>query len=203
MIYIDTERLQEALSALESANNGIDEASHYLLQMTTHNNWGCRERSNINAYIREFRSEIRKLQENCNRFYQTTRSVSDEFIDSENGILNLFSSVEAMISKFLAMGNVWYNPVTVVPAASILNDMISNDYTLSPIWNLSDMWEYIDFVTNPYHTGNNHTNGYPYENMANAAREAVEVISDAHPYIGTGIDVNDLLSVVNLEDLII
>lgn len=106
MIDIDTERLYNLVDMLSVANERIDEAAALLMQITTHHDWGCKERYVINDDILDNRKNIQRLQEDGHSFLAAVKMVANEFSDTENSISEMFSTLEGMISRILA------NPVS-------------------------------------------------------------------------------------------
>ena len=108
MISIDTALLRELVSASSVANNAIDNAVDALNRVSTHNDWGCKEKYAINEYAITNRNKIKQLQENSRGFLNVITQVSNEFETSENSIIDLFSSVESLLSGMLSI------PVSIV-----------------------------------------------------------------------------------------
>lgn len=108
MISIDTALLRELVSASSVANDAIDNAVDALNRVSTHNDWGCKEKYAINEYAITNRNKIKQLQENSREFLNVITQVSNEFETSENSIIDLFSSVESLLSGMLSI------PVSVV-----------------------------------------------------------------------------------------
>lgn len=104
MIYLDTDRLQEMVLTLEAANQRIDEATNLLMQITTHDSWGCKERYQINDYILENRKMIQVIQNTGGGFYKIMKQVASEFVETENNIGNMFSRLESVLCKILSVG---------------------------------------------------------------------------------------------------
>lgn len=101
MIDIDTIKLLELTMTLRRANDRIDEAVSMLQSIHTHHDWGCPERHVINDYIRESTGIAIILQDDCLSFVKATRTVANEFVETEKGIASLFDSVEDVIKKIL------------------------------------------------------------------------------------------------------
>lgn len=103
MIYLDTDRLQQMVGTLESANQRIDEATDILMQITAHDDWGCAERHQINEYILKNKTMIQQLQSTGGGFYNIMKQVAAEFVDTESNIGNLFSGLEGVLGKVLSV----------------------------------------------------------------------------------------------------
>lgn len=148
MIYIDTDRLLEVMNTLEVANNSVDEANQYLMQITTHNNWGCKERYVINEYTLKCRQEARKIQESSNSFYQSAKQVAREFVETENGISKLFGTVESIIGKILSVSGKIDAGIYSSAMLGILNignfgehTGNSSNFNWKNVLNIPDDWE--------------------------------------------------------------
>ena len=94
--------------SIDTANNAIDNAVDALNRVSTHNDWGCKEKYAINEYAITNRNKIKQLQENSRGFLNVITQVSNEFETSENSIIDLFSSVESLLSGMLSI------PVSIV-----------------------------------------------------------------------------------------
>lgn len=179
MIYLDTDRLQQMVGTLEAANHRIDEATDILMRITTHDDWGCAERHQINDYILKNKNMIQQLQSISGGFYNIMKQVAAEFIETESNIGNLFSDLENVLGKTLS---VVVNSVggavttgTIVENAGNLAHSIANVLVpicqLPAVWspiqitdlfqewevsNMQDVWEQIG--EEPYHTGHSQSN---------------------------------------------
>lgn len=121
VVNLDTEQLQDMMNILQEANNDIDIAADKLLSITTHNGWACKERYTINDYILENRNLIKALRSDCSSFCAAAKSVADDFVETERGISQMFSSVESALAQILA------NPVAfVVINSSAVGAIASN-----------------------------------------------------------------------------
>lgn len=114
MIVIDTGLLRQLAGTAKSSNDEISEAANLLYQITTHNNWGCLERIQINDFTRDNKNKMRQVQEAGNRFYQTIVSVSNDFEKLEKQFPSMFSSVDSALGTILSVslpgGNVFASP---------------------------------------------------------------------------------------------
>ena len=102
MIYIDTDQLISMMGMLKTANEKINEAMEMLLQTTIHDDWGCKERDTINAYILESREKCRALKERCDNYTNAAKLASDGFVERESEISDMFSGVDDLIGHLLA-----------------------------------------------------------------------------------------------------
>lgn len=183
MIYLDTDRLRQMVSTLESANQRIDEATEVLMQITTHDDWGCAERHQINEYILKCRNNIQQLQSTGGSFNNIMKQVAEEFIETENNISSLFAGLEGVLSQTLSVVvNCMSGAVsldTVINSAANMTENVISAYQsvavpiaiFPTVWapvqiiaehqgweagNMQNIWE--DIAEGPYHTGNSGSN---------------------------------------------
>jgi chromosome segregation ATPase len=124
MININTDTLQDVMATLESATNSIDQAAAQLQRITTHTNWGCAERTRLNAAIQNNRKEIQRIQSASESFLNTAKSVSNELVSTESTISQMFSSVESALAQSLAD-----------PVASTSTNTVVVDSNLKSVFN--------------------------------------------------------------------
>lgn len=103
MISIDTEIMRQLVSACSAANDSINEAVDVLNRVTTHNDWGCKERDSINEYTNQNKNRIRVLQEKSRSFLNALTLVSHDFEDAETSISDMFSSLESILGSVIAI----------------------------------------------------------------------------------------------------
>lgn len=163
MIIIDTDMIKQLVVATSSANEAINDAVCSLEQITTHNDWGCREKNSINDYTIRNKNTIRVLQEQSRNFLNVLKQVSGEFETSENTIVNMFSSVEMMLADILKMDSlmrdnslqngyggfrkIWDQVITEKITTGVFKDIwgglgsfeIENIYRDIPICNFEDI----------------------------------------------------------------
>lgn len=103
MILIDTEIMRQLVFACSAANDSINEAVDVLERLTTHNDWGCKERDSINEYTNQNKIRIRALQEKSRNFLEALTLVSHDFENAESSISDMFSSLEALLGGAIAI----------------------------------------------------------------------------------------------------
>ncbi|MCI5700942.1 MAG: hypothetical protein MR308_11290 [Lachnospiraceae bacterium] len=103
MIVLDTELLKQLAAAAKSATEELQAASELLNQITTHDDWGCKERVAINSYITGNRKKMRSLMENSRSFTGAIAEVAEKFVAEENGIISMFDRVENLLGSFLSI----------------------------------------------------------------------------------------------------
>lgn len=108
MINIDTEKLGGLLDRLAVAVSRMDEAAGLLMQVTTHNEWGCPERHTINDYILRNRAEMQRIQADGHSYLGASRASAQSFVDAERDIGAMFATLDGLLAGILA------DPVTKV-----------------------------------------------------------------------------------------
>ena len=103
MISIDTAIMRDLVAASSIANNAITDAMEVLNRISTHNDWECKEKDAINEYTNTNKNRIRQLQENSYAFLNAITDATSEFEETEISILDMFSSVESIISSILSI----------------------------------------------------------------------------------------------------
>lgn len=215
MINVDTDRLKEMVRTLDSANRRIDEATNVLMQITTHNNWGCAERHQINDYILQSRKMIQELQGRSDNFYNAMDQLAGQFVETENDIGNMFHNLESVISKILqttvisVAGNVIADiiaPITshgnnnnafediikIVKNSGLLNGLTP---VIAPV---PDLWEII--AADSWNDSIDSVNG-----VSGIIGNVSEWIQDTHtgiPWNYPNINISDIISVFELEDMV-
>ena len=138
MIDIDTEALQNITAVLEQAAGSIDEAANQLMQITTHENWGCAEKVQINDYALTCRGQIQKLQTVSQNFCQIIREVSQDFVDTEASISGMFENVEKLISEILSVP---VSETVMKPRTLSVGSAITSLMNESTTWKKPSIWE--------------------------------------------------------------
>lgn len=103
MIYIDTDTLKQLSHAAKSATEELINAENLLRQVTAHWDWGCEEKVQINNYIETNRNSIIKLRSDAASFTKVIEEITEEFVESESGIANLFGSVDNVLSRIISI----------------------------------------------------------------------------------------------------
>lgn len=103
MININTENLRDICDTAQNASDEVNDALSILEQITIHNDWGCREREEINARIQKCRTKVRRLQEDITGFNYSINVSTRQFENTENKIPDLFESVENILGAVLAI----------------------------------------------------------------------------------------------------
>lgn len=139
MIQIDTDVLQDLSRAARTASEELESAAGLLLQITSHWDWGCQEKVDINRLIEINRSSISRLRQDSAQFTNAVQQVTNEFVQVESGISSLFEGVEGALGKILSVPAIAVHIVTdavstsahtggieqipMTDASSILNDL--------------------------------------------------------------------------------
>lgn len=106
VIDIDTIVMKNLASASSAANEAIDNAAEALNRISTHNDWGCKEKNAINEYAVSNKNRVKNLQENSRNFLNVVTQAANDFESSENSIIDMFSSIESILSDWLKIGTI-------------------------------------------------------------------------------------------------
>ena len=114
-LNIDTDRMRDMIDVLQTANGEIDSATEKLLSITTHSGWACKERYTINNYILENRASMKTLQTESANFFRVVKAATEEFIETERSISQMFPGVESALARILSnpVASVVFNPIPV------------------------------------------------------------------------------------------
>lgn len=105
MIQIDTDVLKELAVTAKSAANELESATQLLNQITTHNDWGCKERVVINEAIQKIKNNMKVLRESSDGFMNAAIHIAEEFVQTERKIPEMFEGLEALIGEILNVGS--------------------------------------------------------------------------------------------------
>ena len=97
MISINTEAMRHLVDTCAAANDAIEEAVAALTGITTHDDWGCREKDAINEYTTTNKKKILHIQECSTSFLRVLRSVTQDFESTESSLADMGSTVDASI----------------------------------------------------------------------------------------------------------
>lgn len=103
MILLDTDQLKQLASAAASATEELESASRLLEQITTHADWGCKERETINDYISGNRKKMLVLLEDSRSFTGIIGQIAEQFVTEENSIIHLFDHLEDILGNILSI----------------------------------------------------------------------------------------------------
>lgn len=103
MISIDTELLKQMARASQTALTELQEAEQIINSITVHNDWGCKERVQINANIQKNRTVMKQLRDAGVNYTGVLTQIAGDFVTEEKGISDLFHSMEEIIGHFLSL----------------------------------------------------------------------------------------------------
>jgi hypothetical protein len=103
MISVDTDVLKQLASLARTSNDEINAAVSVLNQVTTHNDWGCKERTQINEYITENKTKMKRIQESSSSFFKVITDMSNEFESVEKGLPSLISDVDSILGDIISI----------------------------------------------------------------------------------------------------
>ncbi len=110
MIIVDTEQIKQLASIARTSNDAINDAMNALNQVTTHNDWGCRERTQLNEYIQKNKAKMKQIQESSSNYLRVITEVANDFEKVERDIPGLFETVESIIGQIISVST----PSTVI-----------------------------------------------------------------------------------------
>ncbi len=102
LIY-DIAVMAQLVAACQSANTEIVKAEQLVQQVRSHGDWTCKEKSVIDELMQECKTLVQRMREDQGSFLQVLKEVEGELNDTENSVSNLFSGVESILSKVLAI----------------------------------------------------------------------------------------------------
>ena len=103
MISIDTDLLIQLAQTSQNASSQLESAAGILNQITTHDNWGCWEREEINANIIAVKNSMMELMSSAESYTSKVAQAAQQFVDTENGLASMFESVEGLLGKILSI----------------------------------------------------------------------------------------------------
>lgn len=103
MISIDTEMMQQLVNGCSTANDAIEEAVASLMGVTSHKDWGCKEKTAIDEYTITNKKKVQELQECSTNFLRALRTVTHDFESAENTLADMASNVDASIGEAISI----------------------------------------------------------------------------------------------------
>lgn len=103
LISIDPENLKSVAQKAQNVNADIEVAMQLLNQISTHNDWNCKERKQINEYTSQNKNKIRILKENSDDFLNAVQQAAQDFQNTEKNLSTIFESVEETIKSVLSI----------------------------------------------------------------------------------------------------
>lgn len=111
MIDIETLIIKQLVRSAQLSCEEIGEAVGLLNQVTTHNDWGCRERIQINEYIQTNKTQIKQIQDAGHGYLNAVSEMATEFENLERDLPSMFESIESILGHILAVPTVSSTPV--------------------------------------------------------------------------------------------
>jgi len=102
LIY-DIAVMAQLVAACQSANTEIVKAEQLVQQVRSHGDWTCKEKNVIDELMQECKTLVQRMREDQGSFLQVLKEVEGELNDTENSVSNLFSGVESILGKVLAI----------------------------------------------------------------------------------------------------
>lgn len=102
LIY-DIAVMAQLVAACESANVEIVKAEQLVQQVRSHSDWTCKEKSVIDELMQDCKTLVQRMREDQSSFLRVLKEIEGELNDTENSVSNLFSGVESILGKVLAI----------------------------------------------------------------------------------------------------
>ena len=102
-IAYDIAVMAQLVAASQNANDELKKAQSLLQEIHSHSDWTCKEKNTIDDMMRECRKLILRLNENQSGFLRAIRQVENDLKDAEKSVSGLFSGVEGLLGKILAI----------------------------------------------------------------------------------------------------
>ena len=102
LVY-DIAVMAQLVAACQSANTEIVKAEQLVQQVRSHSDWTCKEKSVIDELMQECKGLVQRMREDQGSFLRVLKEVEGELNQTENSVSNLFSSVESILGKVLAI----------------------------------------------------------------------------------------------------
>ncbi len=103
MISLDTELMKTLVEGCVAANNNIEDAVAALAGITSHRDWGCKEKTRIDEYTDTNKNKIKQLQECSGNFLSVLRQVTHDFEETEKSIIDMASDVDVTIGTAIGI----------------------------------------------------------------------------------------------------
>lgn len=102
-IAYDVSVMQDLVSACSSANSELEKAQRLILEVRSHNDWTCKEKDAIDDLMNQCRNMVKRLSEQQQAFLEAVRQVAGDLGDAEQSVSGLFSGVEDILQRILAI----------------------------------------------------------------------------------------------------
>lgn len=99
MISIDSDIMRSIADNAASAVQEIHSGQEKLLNVTTHDDWNCRERDQINERVTELKKSVTVLQQTTERYLEIIKRTADRFDVADLNITKSFQGVRDRLGK--------------------------------------------------------------------------------------------------------
>ena len=103
MISIDSAILRGIADNAATAVQEVSAGTEKLLSITTHDDWNCYERDQINERTTEIRKKITFLKETTERYLEIIKRTADRFDLADLNITKSFQGVQDILGKSLSV----------------------------------------------------------------------------------------------------
>lgn len=118
IISINPETVSTVAGNINNAYSAVEDAKKVLQSITTHNDWACKERDDINDYILLCKRNVNDAYDSAQRFAGIMQNIASDFSSEEKQIASMFQSVDSIISEVLSI-TPFNNVITNLPPAGL------------------------------------------------------------------------------------
>ena len=94
IISINPDTVTTVAGKINSAYLAVEDAKKVLQSITTHNDWACKERDDINEYILICKRNVNEAFDKAQRFAWIMQDIASDFSSEEKQVASMFQSVE-------------------------------------------------------------------------------------------------------------
>lgn len=118
IISINPDTVTTVAGKINSAYLAVEDAKKVLQSITTHNDWACKERDDINEYILLCKRNVNEAFDKAQRFAWIMQDIASDFSSEEKQVASMFQSVDSVISEVLSI-TPFYKLTTNLPPAGL------------------------------------------------------------------------------------
>lgn len=101
-IYIDPMSILNMTLVCEQANDTIQEAAELLNQISSHYDWCCAEKTEIDEWIANIKKRMHILQEHSWGYLSAVKEAMETFEQMENTLVHKFSGMDKVIADVIS-----------------------------------------------------------------------------------------------------
>lgn len=101
-IYIDPTSILNMTLVCEQANDTIQEAAELLNQISSHSDWCCVEKTEIDEWIANIKKRMHILQEHSRGYLSAVKAAMETFEQMENTLVHKFPGMDKVIADVIS-----------------------------------------------------------------------------------------------------